>query len=331
MSNVTIKGLPSVEGHYLKEVLGFVMLACPKPEEDDDSLSHVVVTTDLDLVACDGDRVHVGHLPADCGVVVRRSFGVTRSTVEAFLKLLKAACGIVGKDSVLSVYFDTKLDGEPGLRAIIECQGELWPWSFSRAQFLGPIQDHWTPAVPADAAPILSPPAALRGRHLGDATSIDETVATMRQAEPGGPVRVDLTAYVKGLDEMVVATAILLPVGTRARFMDQRQKEMFAAENPGDEPGRSVLSVVIDSSKGVRRPGLVEAAVEAFREAARATGAAVTISAPGLLPGEEVTFGRKAKGPAAAKRSKARAFAGKEPPRKAPNKRKPVRGKGRGR
>lgn len=252
----SIHGLPSVDGHYLSAVLQWAMKACPRPTEDDDSLSHFLVTTDLQILCCDGDRFHCAHLPRVPGLRVPASFALRRDTVESFLHMLKAACRIVGKQNPLHVYLDTVLDGEPGLRAVVEVGGELWPWSFQRCQLLGRIPPRWVSPVSEDAQPIAAPPAQLRGTHLSDATAIEETVATTRQAREGGPVRIDMTALVKSVEEkMVVATAVLLPVGTRARFMSQDQAELFTREKPGVDPGRSIASLVLDSPDGVTRPG----------------------------------------------------------------------------
>lgn len=292
----SIKGLPSVDGHYLAAVLQWAMKACPRPTEDDDSLSHFLVTTERQIVACDSDRYHCAYLPPAPGLVIPASFALRRDSVESFIHMLKAACRIIGKANPLHVYLDTELDGEPGLRATVEVDGELWSWSFSRANFLGRMPASWVSPVPADAEPISCPPSQLRGTHLSDATAIEETVATARQATPGGPVRVDMAATVRSLElQMTVATAVLLPVGTRARFMSQDQTELFAREKPGVDPGRSIGSLVIDGPKGVERPGgevlydatrprkpqSVESAIEDLRRSIDESGMTMTVTTGG--------------------------------------------------
>ena len=119
----------------------------------------------------------------------------------------------------------------------------------------------------ADAPPVIGTSLPrLRSTHDSEATGLDETVVVRRQAVEGGPVRIDLFSSVRDVeDQMMVATAILLPVGTRARFMDNKQKELFAAENPGDVPGRSILSLVIDGPEGVQRPGGPEVIFDATK------------------------------------------------------------------
>jgi len=261
MSNISIKGLPSLDGNLLKPLFEYLLKACPKADEGDDggdALSHVMFTTDLSVVACDGARWHAVHLPAVEGLLFPEPYAVTRQSLEDFVKLLRAGCSIVGKANRLAVFIDHYPEGEPGLRFIIEREGELWPFTMSRAHFLGPTPRRWVPPVAADAPLLTAEPPRLNGKHLSEATCLDETVARWRQAEEGGPVRIDLATTVRDVEsQMVIATAVLLPLGVRARLLDQKQKELFARENPGAEPGTSILSLVIDGPKGVERPGEV--------------------------------------------------------------------------
>ncbi len=287
MSTISIKGLPSLDGNLLKPLFEYLLKACPKPDEGDDggdALSHVMFTTDLSVVACDGARWHAVHLPAVDGLEFPDPYAVTRQSLEDFVKLLRAGCSIVGKANRLAVFIDHYPDSEPGLRFIVEREGELWPFTMTRAHFLGPTPRRWVPPVAADAPLLTAEPPRLNGKHLSEATCLDETVARWRQAEEGGPVRIDLTTTVRDIEgQMVTATAVLLPLGQRARLLDQKQKELFARENPGEQPGTSILSLVIDGPKGVERPGgfrSVDEAVDALRPRAGSGIDSVTFTGP---------------------------------------------------
>lgn len=291
MSTISIKGLPSLDGNLLKPLFEYLLKACPKPDEGDDggdALSHVMFTTDLSVVACDGARWHAVHLPAVDGLLFPEPYAVTRQSLEDFVKLLRAGCSIVGKANRLAVFIDHYPEGEPGLRFVVEREGELWPFTMTRAHFLGPTPRRWLPPVAADAPLLTAEPPRLNGKHLSEATCLDETVARWRQAEEGGPVRIDLTTTVRDIEgQMVIATAVLLPLGQRARLLDQKQKELFARENPGEQPGTSILSLVIDGPKGVERPGgmrSVDEAIDALRPKRGSGIESITFSSPGSEP-----------------------------------------------
>jgi hypothetical protein len=224
-------------------------------------------------------------------------------------------------------------DGEPRLRFIIETNGDYQVWTLTPAHDLDPVPETWMPAVAGDAPPIATLPPRLRGTHVSKATALDETIATWRQAVPDGPVRIDLASTVKDIEaQMVVATAILLPLGTRARVLDEKQRELFADRGAEPPRGRSVLSMVIDSGEGVKAAGgtgwpLVDAVRRGVDALAKSGVTSVKVKVGGREVGDLMDGHRDIK-PAKSKQAPAAATPAKRSTKRAPPK---PGGKGKGR
>lgn len=87
---------PYLNGEALLAALKYVLVACPKPSEDDSLLSCVVISHDpsksrISFTACDTNRWHQAFIAAERGIDLRGTFRLDKGDVQRLKDFLQTA------------------------------------------------------------------------------------------------------------------------------------------------------------------------------------------------------------------------------------------------
>jgi hypothetical protein len=217
-----------VSGRGLLRALKYAFAACPKGDANE-ALSHIIFT-DERLIAGDGYRWQISYLGDD---VKLSSFAATRASVNKLILLLAATVRAVGNKGIV----DTEIRGSV---VTIKYGTETLDVELD-SQVVGPIPSKWEPPVPESAPLLFDAPPGLAAEFVSQATRWPGARVTWR-GQGNGPVRIDLEAH----DDMLYATAVILPAGQRATLPDQRQLSLLKKRKKSADAGISVLSLELE-------------------------------------------------------------------------------------
>lgn len=246
---------PYLNGEALLAALKYVLVACPKPSDDDSLLSFVVVQRDpkhdrISLTACDTNRWHQAYVACERGIDLRGTFRLSKGDVAQFKDFLTTA---VERGACCNV--------RPRSNAVGVCS---WEIAFGGTQPLAIdaepqfAHDGWEP-------PPFSVGAGAGAAAMHDARHVAKAL-TVPGAESTRVVRDEVDSagrrHVTIADEFghELARAVLVQMGFSEGEPESRQREIPGALGqpdrvrsapPADAPAKK-LKAAKAASKGLK-------------------------------------------------------------------------------